>query len=63
MRERLQGREISRSAWSLAVGAFVCLAGIALGLTRGTALVLGATAGFAVFLFVRLYSVGRPPRP
>ena len=63
MRERLQGREVSRFGWSMAVGAFVCLAGFALGLTRVTALALGATAGVAVFLFVRLYSIGRPPRP
>ena len=62
MRERLQGPEVSRFAWSMTVGAFVCLAGIALGMTRVTALVVGGTTGVAVFLFVRLYSIGRPPR-
>jgi hypothetical protein len=62
MRRRLQGPEISRFAWSMAVGAFVCLAGIALGLARETALALGATVGAAVFLFVRLYCAGRSER-
>ena len=62
MPERLQGRELARFAWSLAVGAFVCLAGNALGMPRATALVVGATAGVAVYLFVRLYGV-HTPRP
>ena len=62
MRERLQVPEV-RSLLSMTVGAFVCLAGIALGMTRVTALVVGGTAGVAVFLFVRLYGIGRPPRP
>jgi hypothetical protein len=63
MRERLQGHEISRLAWSTAAGAFVCLTGIALGTTKTTALVAGVAAGAAVFLVLRLYGVRLPYRP
>ena len=60
MRERLQGTEVSRAAWSLGVGASACLTGIALGLARTTALVAGGAVGAAIFLCLRLYGLNRP---
>jgi hypothetical protein len=52
--QRLGGH---RLAWSTAVGAFVCLVGLAIGSTRAASLVAGLAAGVAALLLVRLYEV------
>jgi hypothetical protein len=63
MRARLQGREVSRLAWSAAVGAFVSLAALAGGSAGTAALVAGVATGAAVALLLRFYSVGSAGRP
>jgi hypothetical protein len=42
--------------WACALGAFVWLGGVAIGVGRWTAFAVGAAAGLAVFLSVRLYA-------
>ena len=48
--------------WALGFGLYIFLGGIAIGWTRGVALVLAGVAGFGIFLFVRMYGEDEPRR-
>ena len=44
--------------WGLGLGAFVWLGCVGIGVSKATALILGALTAGAVFLLVRLYGEG-----
>jgi hypothetical protein len=48
--------------WAFGFGLYIFLGGIAIGWTRGVALVVAGVAGFAIFLFVRTYGEDEPRR-
>jgi uncharacterized membrane protein YhiD involved in acid resistance len=41
--------------WGLFLGAYIWLGSVAVGVAGGTAFIIGAVAGFLIFLYVRLY--------
>jgi hypothetical protein len=49
--------------WALGLALYICFAGMALGMSRATAVVAAAVSGFAIFLFVRIYGEDEPRRP
>ena len=49
--------------WALGLAVFIWLAGMALGMSRATAVVVAAVAGCAIFLYVRTYGEDDPRRP
>ena len=49
--------------WAVGFAVYIFLGGLAIGWTRGVSLVLAGVAGFAIFLFVRMYGEDEPPRP
>jgi hypothetical protein len=46
--------------WALVLAAFVWAGLLAIGISQGTALILGLLSFGAIFLFVRLYGEGSP---
>ena len=42
---------------------FIWLGGIAVGFSGATSFVVGAVAGFGIFLYVRVYGEDEPRRP
>ena len=48
--------------WALGFFLYLWLGMIAIGVSKGTALVLSAVAGAAIFLYIRLYGEDRPTR-
>ena len=48
--------------WAFGFFLYLWLGMIALGIAKGTAFVLSAVAGGAIFLFIRLYGEGRATR-
>jgi hypothetical protein len=44
--------------WALVLGAFIWAGLLAIGISQGTALILGLLSFGAIFLFVRLYGEG-----
>ena len=53
---------VSAFFWAFGFFLYLWLGMIALGITKGTAFVLSAVAGGAIFLFIRLYGEGRATR-
>ena len=53
---------VSAFFWAFGFFLSLWLGMIALGITTGTAFVLSAVAGGAIFLFIRLYGEGRATR-
>jgi hypothetical protein len=49
--------------WALGLAVYIWLGGMAVGMSRATAVVLAAVAGCAIFLYVRLYGEDDPRRP
>jgi hypothetical protein len=54
--------------WGLFFGAFIWAGGLSVGVSGGTAFIIGAVAGFLIFLYVRVYGgnepvVSEPARP
>jgi hypothetical protein len=53
---------VSAFLWAFGFFLYLWLGMIALGIGKGTAFVLSAVAGGAIFLFIRLYGEGRATR-
>jgi hypothetical protein len=53
---------VSAFFWALGFFLFLWLGMIAIGVSKGTALILSAVAGCAIFLYIRLYGEDRPTR-
>ncbi|HEY7149884.1 MAG TPA: hypothetical protein VH420_10615 [Gaiellaceae bacterium] len=53
---------VSAFFWALGFFLFLWLGMLALGVGKGTSLVLSAVAAGAIFLYIRLYGEGRPTR-
>jgi hypothetical protein len=49
--------------WAVFLGGFIWIGGIAVGVSSGFAFILGAVAGFLIFLFVRVYGEDEPRLP
>ena len=54
--------------WGLFFGLFIWAGGLSVGVSGGTAFIIGAVAGFLIFLYVRVYgadapAVSEPARP
>jgi hypothetical protein len=49
--------------WAFFLGAFIWLGAWAVGVPKATAFIVGAVAGFLIFLFVRVYGEEEPRRP
>ncbi len=47
-------------AWAFGLGVYLWLGMLAVGITKGTAFILSAVAGFLIFLFVRVYGEETP---
>jgi hypothetical protein len=48
--------------WGFLLGLYIWLGMLAVGVSGGTAFVLGAVSGAAIFLYVRIYGVEEPRR-
>jgi len=59
--ERRQG--VSAFLWAFGFFLYIWLGQLALGIGKGSAFILGAVAGGAIFLFIRLYGEGGARRP
>jgi hypothetical protein len=46
--------------WGLFLGAFIWGGLLSVGVTGATSFVIGAVAGFLIFLYVRVYGVDQP---
>jgi hypothetical protein len=46
--------------WGLFLGAYVWLGALAVGVSGGTAFIIGAVSGFLIFLYVRVYGTDEP---
>jgi hypothetical protein len=53
---------VSAFFWALGFFLYLWLGMLALGISKGTALVLSAVAGSAIFLYIRLYGEDRATR-
>jgi len=49
--------------WALFFGVFIWIGGRAVGYPSGTMFIIGAVAGFVIFLYVRVYGEDEPRRP
>jgi uncharacterized membrane protein len=49
--------------WALFFALFIVFGGMAVGMSRATAVVVAAVAGCAIFLYVRIYGEDDPRRP
>ena len=49
--------------WAVALALFIYFGGMAVGMSRATAVVVAAVAGCAIFLFVRVYGEDDPRAP
>jgi hypothetical protein len=49
--------------WALGLALYICLGGMAVGVSRATSVVVAAVSGCAIFLFVRIYGEDEPRRP
>ena len=63
MRLPAMSQGVTAFLWALGLALYICFAGMALGMSRATAVVVAAVAGFAIFLFVRIYGEDEPRRP
>jgi hypothetical protein len=53
---------VSSFLWALGFGVFIWLGGIAVGFSGALSFVVGAVAGAAIFLYVRVYGEDDPTR-
>ena len=53
---------VSAFFWALGFFLYLWLGMLAIGISKGTALVLSAVAGSAIFLYIRLYGEDRATR-
>ena len=49
--------------WAVLFGVFIWIGGIAVGFASSTMFIIGAVAGFGIFLFVRTHGEDEPRRP
>ena len=49
--------------WGLCLGAYIWLGMLDVGVSGGTAFIIGAVAGFGIFLLVRVYGADEPAVP
>jgi hypothetical protein len=49
--------------WAVVFFVFIWIGGIAIGMSSAMSFVVGAVAGFLIFLFVRIYGDDEPSRP
>jgi hypothetical protein len=49
--------------WALGFGLYIWLGGVAIGWPSATSFVVAVVAGFAIFLYVRIYGDDEPRRP
>ena len=54
---------ITSFLWALFFGLFIWIGGSAVGYGSAVCFIVGAVAGFLVFLFVRVYGEDEPRRP
>ena len=54
---------VSAFLWAFGFFLYLWLGMIAVGVGKGTAFVLAAVAGGAIFLYIRIYGEARPSRP
>jgi len=54
---------VTSFVWAVTFALIICFGGIAVGMSRATAVVVAAVAGCAIFLFVRVYGEDDPRRP
>jgi hypothetical protein len=48
--------------WALVFGLYIWLGGLAVGVSGGTAFIIGAVVGFLVYVAVRVYGADEPRR-
>jgi hypothetical protein len=53
---------VSAFLWAFGFFLYLCLGMISIGIGKGTAFILSAVAGGAIFLFIRIYGESRPTR-
>jgi uncharacterized transporter YbjL len=46
--------------WGLFLGAYIWIGSAAIGISGGTAFIIGAVGGFLIFLYVRVYGADEP---
>jgi uncharacterized transporter YbjL len=46
--------------WGFFLGLYIWLGSVAVGVSGGTAFIIGAVAGFLIFLYVRFYGTQEP---
>jgi hypothetical protein len=49
--------------WALFFGVFIWIGGCAVGFSSSMMFIIGAVAGFLIFLYVRIYGEDDPSRP
>jgi len=54
---------ITSFLWALFFFLMIWIGGVAVGFSSATTFVVGAVAGFLIFLFVRVYGEDEPKRP
>ena len=63
MRLPAMSQGVTAFLWALGLALYICLGGMAVGMSRATAVVVAAVSGCAIFLFVRIYGEDDPRRP
>jgi len=63
MRPPVFDREASSFLWAVVFAVFIYFGGLAVGFAKGLMLIVALVAGFAIFLFVRVYGEDEPRRP
>ena len=56
-------RGLTSAIWAVVFGVFIWIGGRAVGYPSGTMFIIGAVAGFVIFLYVRVYGEDEPRRP
>jgi len=54
---------ITSFLWALFFFLLIWIGGVAVGFSKATTFVVGAVAGFLIFLFVRVFGEDEPKRP
>ena len=54
---------ITSFVWAFFFFLLIWIGGVAVGFSKATMFVIGAVAGFLIFLFVRVYGEDEPKRP
>ena len=56
-------RGVTSFLWALFFFLFIWIGGVSVGFSKATCFIVGAVAGFLIFLFVRVYGETEPKRP